>query len=167
MPGHQKQEKVGCNPQGEATPTFLPPLAGAAKSCGQNRDTGTQTFPQNYGATAVSHSGKTSVAILGVPIDNLSMDEVIQIIEERILEGGFHQIATANADFLIRSIHDEELYEALCRCDMVLADGMSPLVGVADHGYTLKERVTGADLVPRLVRLSAHRGYRIFCWGHE
>lgn len=115
----------------------------------------------------MSHSAKGSVAILGVPVDNLSMEEVIRLIEERILEGGFHQIATANVDFLIKSIHDEELYEALCRCDMVLADGMPLIWASRIMGTPLRERVAGADLVPRLVTLSAQRGYRIFLLGAQ
>jgi N-acetylglucosaminyldiphosphoundecaprenol N-acetyl-beta-D-mannosaminyltransferase len=108
---------------------------------------------------------KTSVAILGVAIDNLTMQEVLDVVEAQIAEGGFHQIATANVDFLINSIHDEELRETLGRCDIVLADGM-PLVWASRLlGMRLKERVAGADLVPRLARLSAERGYRIFLLG--
>lgn len=110
---------------------------------------------------------KNKVVILGVPIDNLSMDEVIQALEDQILEGGFHQVATANVDFLINSIHDDELHEALCRCDLVLPDGM-PLVWASRLMSTgLKERVAGADLVPRLVDLAAARGYRLFLLGAE
>jgi N-acetylglucosaminyldiphosphoundecaprenol N-acetyl-beta-D-mannosaminyltransferase len=107
------------------------------------------------------------VAILGVAVDNLTMDEVLTAVEAKIREGGFHQIATANVDFLIKSIHDEELYETLARCDLVLADGM-PLVWASRLlGTGLKERVAGADLVPQLARLSAQRGYRIFLLGAE
>lgn len=105
------------------------------------------------------------VAILGVAIDNLTMGEVLDAVEGKIAEGGFHQIATANVDFLINSAHDEELHEILCRCDLVLADGM-PLVWASSlMGTSLKERVTGADLVPQLAKLSAQRGYRIFLLG--
>ena len=108
---------------------------------------------------------ETSVAILGIAIDNLTMQEVLDAVEAEIAEGGFHQIATANVDFLINSVHDEELRETLVRCDIVLADGM-PLVW-ASHllGTGLKERVTGIDLVPQLARLSAQRGYRLFLLG--
>jgi len=110
-------------------------------------------------------SKKPRVAILGVAIDNLTMDEVLDTVEAQIAEGGFHQIATANVDFLMRSVHDEELQETLCRCDLVLADGM-PLVWASRLlGTGLKERVTGVDLVPRLAALSAQRGYRIFLLG--
>ena len=105
------------------------------------------------------------VAILGVAIDNLTMDQVLDTLEAQIAEGGFHQIATANVDFVIRSVRDEELREALNRCDIVLADGM-PLVWASRLlGVRLKERVAGADLVPRLAKLSAQHGYRIFLLG--
>ena len=105
------------------------------------------------------------VAILGVAVDNLTMSEVLDSVEAKVAEGGFHQIATANVDFLIKSIHDEELYETLSNCDLVLADGM-PLVWASRLlGTGLKERVTGSDLVPRLAELSAKRGYRIYLLG--
>jgi N-acetylglucosaminyldiphosphoundecaprenol N-acetyl-beta-D-mannosaminyltransferase len=112
-------------------------------------------------------SRESRVAILGVAVDNLTMDEVLDAVEAKIAEGGFHQIATANVDFIINSIHDEELYETLARCDLVLADGM-PLVWASRLlGTGLKERVTGADLVPQLAKLSAQRGYRIFLLGAD
>lgn len=110
---------------------------------------------------------KSSVAILGIPVDNMSMDEVLDAVKKGIAEGGFHQIATANADFLINSIHDEELQEILRRCDLILADGM-PLVWASRlMGTGLKERVTGSDLVPRLAELSAQHGYRVFLLGAD
>jgi N-acetylglucosaminyldiphosphoundecaprenol N-acetyl-beta-D-mannosaminyltransferase len=110
---------------------------------------------------------KNSVAILGVPVDNMTMEGVLESVEAMIAKGGFHQIATANADFLIKSIHDDELQEVLCRCDLVLADGM-PLVWASRLMNTgLKERVAGSDLVPLLVELSARRGYRLFLLGAD
>jgi len=106
-----------------------------------------------------------SVAILGVPIDNVTMNGALEEIEAEIDEGGFHQIATANVDFLINSISDLELKEILCACDLVLADGM-PLVWASRlMGASLQERVSGSDLVPRLVELAAARGYGIFLLG--
>ncbi|MGA7652909.1 MAG: WecB/TagA/CpsF family glycosyltransferase [Terracidiphilus sp.] len=120
-----------------------------------------------YGAILLPAPEKRTVAILGVPIDNLSMDEVMRVVENQITEGGFHQIATANVDFLIKSIHDDELHEILCRCDLVLPDGMPIVLASRMMGQALKERVTGADLVPRLLQVSARRGYRIFLLGAE
>jgi N-acetylglucosaminyldiphosphoundecaprenol N-acetyl-beta-D-mannosaminyltransferase len=105
------------------------------------------------------------VAILGVPIHNVTMRQALAGIEAMIDERSFHHIATANVDFLINSIHDSELKEILSECHLVLPDGM-PLVWASRlMGASLQERVTGSELVPRLVELSAGKGYRIFLLG--
>lgn len=109
--------------------------------------------------------GNNPVAVLGIPIDNVTVDDVLSRIDSWIAEGGFHQLATANTDFLINAVHDHELGEILRRCDLVVADGM-PLVWTSRMlGTPLKDRVTGVDLVPRITALAAARGYRIFLLG--
>ena len=93
------------------------------------------------------------------------MDETVDFIDAKIQERGFHQIATANVDFLIHAIRDRRLQEILCNCDLVIPDGM-PIVWAARMlGTSLKQRVCGVDLVPRLAALSAQRGYSIYLLG--
>lgn len=93
------------------------------------------------------------------------MDETVAFIDEKIRERGFHQIATANVDFLIHAIRDRQMQEILCNCDLVIPDGM-PIVWAAQMlGTSLKQRVCGVDLVPRLAALSAERGYSIYLLG--
>ena len=124
-----------------------------------------QQHAQSEQAVHQASQDSSLVSVFGVPIDNVTMDEVMNKVEQWIEEGGFHQIATANTDFLINSIEDEELEEVLSRCDMVIADGM-PLVWTSVlKGKRLKERVTGSDMVPRLAELSAREGYSIFLLG--
>jgi len=93
------------------------------------------------------------------------MDETLSRIESFIAEGGFHQVATANVNFLVNSMRIPELHRVLSGCDLVVPDGM-PLVW-ASHllGQPLKERVTGADLVPQLAELSQKKGYSIYFLG--
>ncbi len=110
-------------------------------------------------------AGLRRIAILGVPIDNLSMDETIEAMDRLIETDGFHQVATANVDFLMKAIGDDELMDILHRCDLVLPDGM-PLVWASRFmGTPLKERVTGADLLPRLAELSQRKNRRLFLLG--
>jgi N-acetylglucosaminyldiphosphoundecaprenol N-acetyl-beta-D-mannosaminyltransferase len=107
----------------------------------------------------------TTVAVLGIPFHNVTMDETIALIEEQIREGGFHQVATANVDFLKNSLRDQKLRDTLCSCDMVVPDGM-PVVWMSRlMGTPLKERVSGVDLVERLAEVSARRGYGIYLLG--
>jgi len=105
------------------------------------------------------------VALLGVGIDDLTMSETLALIEKYIAEGTYHQIATANVDFLCRAAGDEELNDILRSCALTLADGM-PLIWASKLlGSPLRERVAGADVVVRLLQLSEQKGYRIFMLG--
>lgn len=106
-----------------------------------------------------------TTAVLGVPFHSVTIDEAIDFIEEKIDEGGFHQVATANVDFLMHSMRDKGLQEILCSCDLVVPDGMPILWAAKLLGSSLKERVCGIDLVPRLAKLCLERHFSIFLLG--
>ncbi len=107
----------------------------------------------------------STVAVLGVPFHNVTMDETVSLVEEHIREGGFHQVATANVDFLKNAIQNQKLRDILCSCDVVVPDGM-PIVWMSRLvGKPLKERVGGIDLVERLADVAARRGYGVFFLG--
>ena len=66
---------------------------------------------------------------------------------------------------LFRSLNDVHLHRIIAGCSLVLPDGM-PLVWISRLlGKPLKERVSGADLVPQLAELSAKKGYGIYLLG--
>ena len=96
---------------------------------------------------------RRSVAVLGVPFDNVTMHEAVALMEEKIEDGGFHQVATANVDFVINAINDPSLQELLCSCDLIVADGMPIVWASRLMGTKLKERVSGVDLIPHLAEL--------------
>ena len=106
-----------------------------------------------------------NVALFGLPITNVTMAQAVARIEEHILSGGTHQIATANLDFARNSFKDQYLQRIICDCSMVLPDGAPMLWASTLFGTPLKERVTGVDLIPELAKLSADRGYGIFLLG--
>jgi N-acetylglucosaminyldiphosphoundecaprenol N-acetyl-beta-D-mannosaminyltransferase len=108
---------------------------------------------------------RRSVAVLGVPFDNVTMHEAVELIEAKIEDGGFHQVATANVDFVINAIHDPSLQELLCSCDLIVADGMPIVWASRILGTRLKERVSGVDLIPHLAQLASDRCYGIYLLG--
>jgi N-acetylglucosaminyldiphosphoundecaprenol N-acetyl-beta-D-mannosaminyltransferase len=107
--------------------------------------------------------------ILGVPIDDLNMEEALERIEEFITigrtTGKTHQIATVNADFVVNALKDPELRHLLQEADMATADGMPLVWGARALGVPLEGRVTGADLVPALAARAARRGYSFYLLG--
>ena len=108
---------------------------------------------------------RQTVGILGTPIDILNTEAALARMEQFIQERRFHQVATANADFLINALADPELRHILRNADLVVPDGMPVVWAARATRSRLPERVTGADIVPELARMAAQKGYRIFMLG--
>ncbi len=121
---------------------------------------------------------RDSIIVLGIPVDNLTMDETIDrifaMVDTYQIDRQPRQIATVNVDFMVNTLswfssgpRHPELLEILRKADLVTVDGM-PIVWASKLlGAPLKERVTGADLVPRLAEEAAHRSKSIFFLGGQ
>lgn len=109
------------------------------------------------------------VMVLGTPIDDLNMDEALDQIEQFIevgrATGKTHQIATVNADFVVKAMQDPELRYLLQESDLATADGMPLVWGAKLLGVELEGRVAGADMVPALAERAAKKGYSIYFLG--
>jgi N-acetylglucosaminyldiphosphoundecaprenol N-acetyl-beta-D-mannosaminyltransferase len=107
------------------------------------------------------------VKILGLSFDNISMDELIEIIYKTIKNKEKKFIVTPNVDILIRTKEDKIFNKYVNSADILIADGM-PIVWLSKLMKTpLKERVTGADLLPRLCKESRNNEVKIFLLGGE
>ncbi len=116
------------------------------------------------------------IALLGVPIDCVSLQESIKRIvtlEEEFLEDRRPRyVSTVNVDFLMQSLsvwpsmtRHPELLWALRKSDFVTADG-APLVFLSYLlGDSLPERVAGSDLVPLLFEELARQRKKVFFLG--
>lgn len=107
--------------------------------------------------------------LFGVPIDDVTMADTIDIIGQLIAAGRSSsrtfQVATVNVDFLVNAVEDAELHHILQHSSLNIADGMPVVFAARRFGVPLAERVTGADLVPRLAEASALHGWRIHLYG--
>ncbi len=109
------------------------------------------------------------IVILGIPIDDLSMDETLENLDEFIqagrASGQGHQVVTINVDFIVNALRDPQLLSILRDASLATADGMPLVWGARLLGVPLKERVAGADLVPALAERAAQKGYSIYLLG--
>ena len=112
-----------------------------------------------------SWAPRPPIAILGVPFDNVTKDEAVRLVEKMIASRRPHYLVTPNVDFLVQARRDVELRRILFEAHLVLCDG-TPLVWASRLlGNALPERVAGADVVPLLIQVAAHKGYRLFLLG--
>lgn len=112
-----------------------------------------------------TQTGQPPIAILGVPFDNLTIAEAVELIGRMVQSRRPHYLVTANVDFLVQAQADIELRRILFDAHVVLCDG-TPLVWASRWlGNPLPERVAGSDLVPLLLRVAAERKFRVFLLG--
>ena len=87
---------------------------------------------------------------MNTEIDNLTMDETLQRIDELIQENRNAFVVTPNVDHIIQLERGGELVEAYKQADLILTDG-KPLIWISKwYGTPIKEKISGSDLFPRL-----------------
>lgn len=107
------------------------------------------------------------VRLLGIEIDNVTFQEAVEALLDRLLPGGGrgHYVVTPNVAQIVRLQKDKGLRRIYQNADLVIADGM-PVIWLSRLlGTPLKERVTGSDLLPKLCAEAAQRGLRVFFLG--
>lgn len=107
------------------------------------------------------------IEFMGSPMDNLSMQESVDIIETNVANGVFLQHVVVNVAKLVHMQHDDELAESVKACDIINIDGMGVVLGARFCGHKVKERVAGVDLFHQLLAMSAKCGFPVFLLGAE
>lgn len=102
--------------------------------------------------------------ILGYPVDNLTMDEAVQKVDEFIASGKPHQTIVINANKVYLAHKYPELSEILRTSDLVIPE-QAILIAGNILKRRLKERVSGVELMGRLLEHAPDKGYRIFLLG--
>lgn len=101
--------------------------------------------------------------LLGLSIVNLSQTQVIQTIAVHLeLSQKTWLLATPNPEQIILSRQHEEFCRCLKQMDWLLPDGMGLVWAsrvLSKQGKQIAERITGLDLVPRLIEM-AHKQNR-------
>jgi len=105
------------------------------------------------------------IRICDIPVDTLTMEETIHLIDMAIKEQRpIHHVAI-NAAKLVNAQKDFALKESIVNCDIINADGQAIVWASNFLKKPLPERVPGIDLMINLVKLARDKGYRIFFLG--
>ena len=106
-----------------------------------------------------------ALRILGIPIHDVTCGEVLDRVAVWVAEGGSHQIATVNPEFVMAARRDPSFRAVLERADLCLPDGVGVTLAARYLGRPLRERVAGVDLVEGLAARAAREGWRLFLLG--
>lgn len=103
--------------------------------------------------------------VLGIRIHDVTMDECVALVRGFIAEGGPHQIATPNVNFLMRAVRDPEFGQVLARARLNIPDGAWVVRTARVLGIPLRDKVQGRVLAERIIEAAAQEGWRIFFLG--
>ncbi|MHB9031604.1 MAG: WecB/TagA/CpsF family glycosyltransferase [Anaerolineae bacterium] len=106
-----------------------------------------------------------SVYILNVRVDHVTTIEVLDELDRMVQEGGVHQVATVNPEFVMTAQRNHEFFVTINESALAIPDGVGLLWASRMLGKPLPERVTGSDTVPLIARMAAQKGYRLFLLG--
>lgn len=105
------------------------------------------------------------INILNTTIDNLSMQETLQIVDQTILKGEQLHHVVVNAGKIVSMQKNLKLKKSVNESDLINADGQAVVWASKILGKPLKERVAGIDLMINLVALAHKKQYKIFFFG--
>lgn len=106
------------------------------------------------------------VTLLGAPIDCLTMKQTVEQVVKLVHGKRSARIITLNPEYLYRAVRsDHALLELVNRADLVTADGEGIVWAGQVAGTPFPERITGIDLMLRLVQRAVVEGWKIYLLG--
>ncbi|HSQ26975.1 MAG TPA: WecB/TagA/CpsF family glycosyltransferase [Anaerolineales bacterium] len=107
------------------------------------------------------------VDILGVQVDNIGVEFLIEEIDQKISSDERFLVSHVNVTGLNLAYQQTWLKDFYNRCDRVYCDGMGVILGARLLGMDISERFTLADWVWKLAERFSKTGASIFLLGSE
>ena len=102
---------------------------------------------------------------MNTEIDNLTMSEALQAIDQMVQHSHGAYVVTPNVDHIVQLEKNAELQKAYAHAALILTDG-KPLIWISKfYKRPIKEKISGSDLFPELCKLAVKKGYRMFFLG--
>lgn len=99
--------------------------------------------------------------ILGIKIDDLTRDEVLEKVEEFLDGDKQRYIVLPNSEVVVRANRDRYLREIINNSDLSLSDGRGLFFATKILGQPIKEQIPGVELIEELSK----RHPKIFLFG--
>ena len=103
--------------------------------------------------------------VLGVKIDELSLEQVLAKIRSFLKEKKLHQIATVNPEFILAAQKNSDFKKILNDVDLSVPDGVGLKFAGWVSGQKIGKRITGIDLTWELAKIASDNDYSMFLLG--
>ena len=116
---------------------------------------------------AIEKTHRACWSLLGLPFDQVDIDQALEIIERAIVTKHRCFLSTPNLNFIVEARRNQSFYESVIYSDLVVADGM-PLIWTAKLlGIPLQNRVAGSSLFETLQNSPRDKPISVFFFGGQ
>jgi N-acetylglucosaminyldiphosphoundecaprenol N-acetyl-beta-D-mannosaminyltransferase len=107
-----------------------------------------------------------TVTVINQKLNNLSQNELIGLIDSAIQHKDCLSVATVNPEFMVLSVRDKKFAQTLRDFSLRVADGTGiVLLSRIFSKGKFKTKITGSDLIPRIINLVLQKQYKIMFFG--
>jgi len=112
-------------------------------------------------------NSENRIIFFGLNLDLITVEETLSRISKFIETKQYAQHVVVNVAKLVYAQSDNKLKEIINSCPLVNVDGAGIILGAKFLGINIPERVTGIDLMQKLIEYSALKSYRVYFFGAE
>lgn len=105
--------------------------------------------------------------ILGVKIDNLDIEEVLERVDGFLNDGRQHYCVTLNPEFLVKAQKDSQFKDIINQADLSVPDGIGLILASWILGQPIKKRVVGVNLMERICQRAVQANWPVLLVGAE
>ncbi|KKB36569.1 WecB/TagA/CpsF family glycosyltransferase [Bacillus thermotolerans] len=102
---------------------------------------------------------------LGVSVSPYTYEQILMDLKKRIAEGKQSTVIAVNPEKVITAGRDPVVKELINNSTYQIADGIGMILASKLKGGRVKERVTGVDMMGRLLQFAAEEGHSVFFYG--
>lgn len=113
---------------------------------------------------ALNHTIDRS-AILDTEFHSVDMESTVNLVREAITKRMRLQLSDINVAKIVQMVDDSTLKAAVQESDLICVDGLGVVWASRLLGVPVAERVTGIDLMMRVIALCEKEGYRPYLLG--
>lgn len=109
------------------------------------------------------------IRILGIPIDNITIEEAGKNTEELIAKSNktCKMVFAPNVEFIMAAQKDKQYFELLQKSSLSTPDSIGVIMGAKLQKKAFKQRIPGQSYFRKIIELSDKKGYSIYLLGGE
>ena len=108
---------------------------------------------------------KNFVEIFNIPFINMKKEEILKILEQRVVENKKTYVVTANAEIVMYAKENESYFNIITKADYIVPDGIGVVKGAQILKKEIKERVPGIELMGDLLKIANKFNQKVYFYG--